>query len=100
MVSVHRTHPLWFLSCGKHHSTAKCAFDEGPSIDDAVATLKSMVGTLSRAHTVCAGMSSLGFILALLGILTYSWTAVPLPLGIFASACMRACGIVAAIALR
>ncbi|KAI0767121.1 hypothetical protein C8Q74DRAFT_933006 [Fomes fomentarius] len=100
MVSVHRTHPLWFLSCGKHRSTAKCAFDpEGPSVDDAVATLKGMVGTLSRAHTVCAGMSSLGFILALLGILTYSWTAVPLPLGIFASACMGACGIVAAMAL-
>ena len=70
-----------------------------PAAEDPVTMLKGMVGTLSKAHTVCAGMSSLGFVLALLGILTYSWTAVPIALGIFASACMGACGIAAAIAL-
>ena len=103
MVSVYRTHPLWFLRrppAPDAPKNLKRGVDpETQIVDDAVATLRGMVGTLSRAHTVCAGMATLGFVLALLGILTYSWTVVPLPLGIFASSCMGACGIVAAIAL-
>lgn len=102
LVSVYRTHPLWFLRCNtsRKPQRSRDMDPEASVVDDAIATLKGMVGTLSRAHTVCAIMSSLGFVLALLGILTYSWTAVPTALGIFASACMGACAIAGVVALR
>ncbi|KAI0685819.1 hypothetical protein C8T65DRAFT_591811, partial [Cerioporus squamosus] len=101
LVSVYRTHPLWFLRCGTRRKPQRSRDmdPEASVVDDAIAMLKGMVGVLSRAHTVCTSMSSLGFVLALLGILTYSWTAVPTALGIFASACMGACGIAAVVAL-
>ncbi|TFK87585.1 hypothetical protein K466DRAFT_490598, partial [Polyporus arcularius HHB13444] len=101
LVSVYRTHPLWFLRCGapRKPQRSRDMDPEASVVDDATAMLKGMVGVLARAHTVCAGMSSLGFVLALLGILTYSWTAVPIALSIFASACMGACGIAAVYAL-
>ncbi|KAI0827975.1 hypothetical protein BC628DRAFT_129140 [Trametes gibbosa] len=110
LVAVERAHPLWFLptSCGgSPRPTSGDSESCGPrgksdpmaaARDSAVATLEGVVGVLARAHTVCGGMALLGFMLALLGILTYSWTAVPASLGIFASACMGACGIAAAIA--
>ncbi|RPD57687.1 hypothetical protein L226DRAFT_547155 [Lentinus tigrinus ALCF2SS1-7] len=101
LVSVYRTHPLWFLRFGRRRQPQRSRDmdPEASVVDDIVATLKGMVDTLSRAHTVCAGMSSLGFVLALLGILTYAWTAVPTALGIFASACMGACAIAGVVAL-
>ncbi|KAL7277767.1 hypothetical protein ACG7TL_008710 [Trametes sanguinea] len=68
--------------------------------DAAIAGLENIVGVLSRAHNVSAAMASLGFILALLGILTYSWTAVPTSLGIFASVCMGVCFLAALVAFR
>ncbi len=106
LVLVERTRPLWFLRppCGNH---ARANAGTGPrgkqdpgasAKDNAVATLEGIVGVLARAHTVCGGMTLLGFFLALLGILTYSWTAVPTSLGIFASSCMGVCGIAATIA--
>ncbi|KAL1938537.1 hypothetical protein VTO73DRAFT_11560 [Trametes versicolor] len=106
LVLVERTRPLWFLRppCGNHGRAnagtgARGKQDPGASAkDNAIATLEGIVGVLARAHTVCGGMTLLGFFLALLGILTYSWTAVPTSLGIFASSCMGACGIAATIA--
>ena len=126
LVSVYRAHPLWFLRCGGPRRARKdggVTYKDGapsgqrprggvgggedtdveagpPTLTDhAIAALQDMVSVLSRAHSVCAGMTGLGFACALLGILTYSWTAVPLALGIFASVCMGSCSIVATIAL-
>ncbi|KAH9855940.1 hypothetical protein C2E23DRAFT_723217 [Lenzites betulinus] len=108
LVAVERTRPLVFLGnlCrgrpGNSDTESRTPRGKSDPVasahDSAVATLESAVGVLARAHTVCAGMALLGFVLALLGILTYSWTAVPSSLGIFASACMGACGIAATLA--
>ncbi|KAI0776237.1 hypothetical protein BD413DRAFT_649867 [Trametes elegans] len=100
LVTVRRVHPLSFLQRGTRGRSAPAGKrDPEASVrDTAVAALEGIVGVLSRAHTMCACMASLGFVLALLGILTYSWTAVPTSLGIFASTCMGACGIAAAVA--
>ncbi|KAI0629412.1 hypothetical protein C8Q77DRAFT_1065252 [Trametes polyzona] len=107
LVAVERAHPLWFLRlpiCRRRGNKdgaparGKRGDTEASAKDSAVATLEGIVGVLARAHTVCGGMATLGFVLALLGILTYSWTAVPTSLGIFASACMGACGVAAAVA--
>ncbi|KAI0359581.1 hypothetical protein OH77DRAFT_1037926 [Trametes cingulata] len=98
LVTVDRAHPLWFLPCGAHRRSRAKRDPEASAKDTAIATLEGIVNVLTRAHLLCAAMASLGFVLALLGILTYSWTAVPTSLGIFASACMGACGIAATIA--
>ncbi|KAI0369004.1 hypothetical protein BV20DRAFT_421756 [Pilatotrama ljubarskyi] len=98
LVTVDRAHPLWFLPCGTRRAARGKQDPEASAKDAAVATLEGIVKVLTRAHLLCASMASLGFVLALLGILTYSWTAVPTSLGIFASACMGACGIAAAMA--
>ncbi|KAH9942148.1 uncharacterized protein BXZ73DRAFT_41272, partial [Epithele typhae] len=106
LVSVYRSHPLRYLcGCGRRSRARedKSTAMQGPqpptAIDTAIETLKDMVSTLERAHSVCAGMSSLGFLLALIGILTYAWTAVPIEISIFVSACLGCCGIAASIAL-
>ena len=104
LVSINRAHPLRFLfSCfrarTKPRDHERTRGDPEAAADRVTDTLKDMVDVLSRAHHVCAGMASVGFILALLGILTYSWTAVPLALGIFASACLGVCAFAMAIAL-
>ncbi|KAI0669640.1 hypothetical protein C8Q78DRAFT_1070722 [Trametes maxima] len=96
LVSVDRAHPLWFLPWASYRRDAR-RVKQGPQ-DAALAALETIVGVLSRAHTVSATMASLGFVLALLGILTYSWTAVPSSLGIFASVCMGTCGLAAVVA--
>ncbi|KAI0645192.1 hypothetical protein C8Q79DRAFT_757249 [Trametes meyenii] len=96
LVSVDRAHPLWFLPWASYRRDAQ-RVKQGPK-DAALAALETIVGVLSRAHTVSATMASLGFVLALLGILTYSWTAVPSSLGIFASVCMGVCGLAAMVA--
>ncbi|TBU42575.1 hypothetical protein BD309DRAFT_962699 [Dichomitus squalens] len=64
---------------------------EASPTDKAVATLRSMVATLSKCHTVVAVMTQLGFILALLGIVAYFWTGLPRALGIWASALLGGC---------
>ena len=99
LVSVTRAHPLWFLPCGARAPPDGVRDPEAALVGGAAAALQDMVGVLARAHTVCAGMTLLGFVLALLGILTYSWTEVPTALGVFSSVCMGSCAIAALIAL-
>ncbi|KAI1791174.1 hypothetical protein LXA43DRAFT_1012733 [Ganoderma leucocontextum] len=102
LVSIHRAHPLWFLPCGKRTKPLDKVRAQGDSeamVDHATGKLKDMIDVLSRAHVVCTGMSIVGFVLALLGILTYAWTAVPLALSIFASLCLGVCAVAATIAL-
>ncbi|TBU42563.1 hypothetical protein BD309DRAFT_991590 [Dichomitus squalens] len=104
LVSIDRAYPFWFLCCcfgartkpGDHERTRG---DPEAMVDRVTDRLKGMVDVLSRAHTVCTGMATVGFLLAVLGILTYSWTAVPLVLGIFASACLGVCAVAMVIAL-
>lgn len=103
LVGIYRTHPLWFLGCCGRRKKQQDRSASDPEaqqpVEDAAKLLRGMVSVLSRAHTVCAAMTNLGFLLAILGILTYSWTAVPLALGIFASACLGGCAIAGVIAL-
>lgn len=51
------------------------------------------VRLLSNCHTLSVMMAVLGFILALLGILTFAWTSLPTGVASFASACLGACGL-------
>ncbi|KAI0333043.1 hypothetical protein GY45DRAFT_1320341 [Cubamyces sp. BRFM 1775] len=98
LVAIDRANPFWFLPCATYKRAKQKQDPEASLKDAAVASLENIVDVLARAHTVCAMMGSLGFLLALLGILTYSWTAVPTSLGIFASACMGVCGLAALVA--
>ncbi|KAI0663933.1 hypothetical protein C8Q70DRAFT_1049478 [Cubamyces menziesii] len=98
LVNVDRANPFWFLPCATYRRAKQKQDPEASLKDSAVASLENIVDVLARAHTVCAIMGSLGFLLALLGILTYSWTAVPTSLAIFASACMGVCGLAALVA--
>ncbi|OSD00278.1 hypothetical protein PYCCODRAFT_1414675 [Trametes coccinea BRFM310] len=100
LVDVHRVDPLRFLPCCTRRRAKRKTDPEASVKDAAIAGLENIVGVLSRAHNVSAAMASLGFILALLGILTYSWTAVPTSLSIFASVCMGVCLLAALVAFR
>lgn len=49
------------------------------------------VRLLSRCHTLSVTMATLGFTMALLGILVFAWTTLPLGVSIFASVCLGGC---------
>lgn len=49
------------------------------------------VRLLSRCHNLSVTMALLGFVLALLGILTFAWTALPTSVSIFSSVCLAGC---------
>lgn len=49
------------------------------------------VRLLSNCHTLAAWMAVAGFVLALVGILVFAWTALPTGVGAFASACLGTC---------
>ncbi|CDO77512.1 hypothetical protein BN946_scf184912.g11 [Trametes cinnabarina] len=101
LVDVHRVNPLSFLRRAVHREALPRKDDpEASAKDTAIAGLENILGVLTRAHNMSAAMAILGFILALLGILTYSWTAVPTSLGISASVCMGVCFIAALLAFR
>ncbi|OBZ69587.1 Eukaryotic translation initiation factor 4 gamma [Grifola frondosa] len=74
LITIHQVRPLGFLSfavrtpMGKHDGERQVR-------DDAIAALQSLVRLLSRCHTLSVVMSMLGFVLALLGILTASTLA-------------------------
>ncbi|GBE80749.1 hypothetical protein BKA93DRAFT_749302 [Sparassis latifolia] len=57
------------------------------------------VELLSRCNALAVVMAVLGFILAVLGILAYAWTATPLSVSIFSSACLGGCIIATCIAI-
>ena len=43
---------------------------------------------LNRTHAVCIFLAAVGFVLAIIGILCYSWALAPKSVGIFTSACL------------
>ncbi|KAJ2994341.1 hypothetical protein NUW54_g7567 [Trametes sanguinea] len=65
----------------------------------ALRVLRSMIHTLTKCHTVVAIMSNIGFVLALIGTITYFWTSLPLALGTFASVCLGASLVASAFAI-
>ncbi|KAI0645196.1 hypothetical protein C8Q79DRAFT_912548 [Trametes meyenii] len=94
LVSVYQVRPFAFA-----YRRTLAGFKPGPEApppgadpNDAVAlrTLQAMVETLTRCHTVVAGLSNVGFVLAVVGTITYFWTALPVALGSFASVCLGA----------
>ncbi len=92
LVSVYQVKPFAYVQ--RKDDTPKA----GPETPDAangdaaaLLTLQSMVRTLTRCHTVVAIMSNVGFVLALIGTIAYFWTAFPVALGSFASACLVLC---------
>ena len=107
LVSIDRAHPLWFLPCGRRgkrprdrdEEQVRARSDPEAMVGHTAGRLKDMINVLSRAHVVCAGMANVGFALALLGIVMYAWTAMPLALSVFATACLGVCLIAATIAL-
>lgn len=50
------------------------------------------VRLLSHCHSLSVAMAIMGFVLALLGILAYAWTSLPVSIAAFASACLGGCG--------
>ncbi|KAI0333039.1 hypothetical protein GY45DRAFT_1368792 [Cubamyces sp. BRFM 1775] len=87
LVTVYQVKPFAMVSGGS--CTAKLS-PETPSTgdSDALHTLRSMIQTLTRCHTVVGVQSTIGFILALVGTIAYFWTALPVALGSFASVCL------------
>ena len=49
------------------------------------------VRLLARCHTLSVWMAVAGFVLALLGILAFAWSALPVAVAAFASACLGVC---------
>ncbi|EIW54426.1 uncharacterized protein TRAVEDRAFT_52133 [Trametes versicolor FP-101664 SS1] len=92
LVSVYQVKPFGYM---QRRSDALKAGPETPDTANgdaaALVTLQSMVRTLTRCHTVVAVMSNVGFVLALIGTITYFWTAFPVALGSFASVCLGLC---------
>ncbi|KAH9889426.1 hypothetical protein C8Q73DRAFT_766092 [Cubamyces lactineus] len=87
LVTVYQVKPFAFVSGGS--CTAKLS-PETPGSEDsgALRMLRSMIQTLTRCHTVVGAMSTIGFVLALIGTITYFWTSLPIALSSFASACL------------
>ena len=87
LVTVYQVKPFALVSGGS--CTAKLSPGSPSSGDsDALHMLRSMIQTLTRCHTVVGAMSTIGFVLALIGTITYFWTSLPVALGSFASVCL------------
>lgn len=54
---------------------------------------------LEHCHSICMWLAAVGFILALTGVLCYSWAMLPRSAGIFASVVMAVCWIACAGAI-
>jgi hypothetical protein len=52
---------------------------------------KAPTELLSRCHSLCVFLTFLGFLLALMGLLSFSWNGLPLSLGVGASVSMGVC---------
>ncbi|TBU42577.1 hypothetical protein BD309DRAFT_866039, partial [Dichomitus squalens] len=46
---------------------------------------------LDHCHSLCMGLSAVGFVLAIMGVMCFAWSRMPLSASIFASACCGAC---------
>ncbi|CDO77508.1 hypothetical protein BN946_scf184912.g7 [Trametes cinnabarina] len=88
LVSVYQIRPFWFLA-SRPVPWKTGPENPHPTADEcALHTLQSMIQTLTKVHTVVAILTNIGFILALIGTITYFWTSLPLALGTFASVCL------------
>ncbi|KAI8978282.1 hypothetical protein BD414DRAFT_495095 [Trametes punicea] len=89
LVSVYQVKPLRFLV--RSPPVRKTSPEAPPNAANDAAvlrTLQSMIKTLTRCHVVVMTMSNVGFLLAVLGTITYFWTSLPVALGTFASVCL------------
>jgi hypothetical protein len=94
-VFIHQVQP--FACFGRRARDRKADPADGGAGTD----LEPPVRMLSRCHSLSVSMAGAGFVLALLGILMFAWTALPVGIGAFASACLGTCllAIVVTIAL-
>ncbi|TFK50986.1 hypothetical protein OE88DRAFT_1660161 [Heliocybe sulcata] len=54
---------------------------------------------LERVHSLCLWTSAVGFVLALMGILCFSWSVMPRSVSVVSSACLAVCVLGSAITL-
>ncbi|CCM03918.1 uncharacterized protein FIBRA_06069 [Fibroporia radiculosa] len=92
-VTVKRVHPLYFLSLPSKGSVKPAA----SQLPDAI--MNPPIELLARCHTLAVWMSVIGFILGVIGIITYAWVATPLAVSIFSIACLGACFLTGAAAV-
>ena len=61
-----------------------------PHVEQVVPFLSNMSShrLLCRTHAICVFLAALGFVLALVGIICYSWAVQPNAVSIFASVCL------------
>ena len=53
--------------------------------------MKAPIELLSRCHSLCVFLTFLGFLLAIMGLLSFSWDRLPLSIGIGASVALGFC---------
>jgi len=87
-VSINRVHLFDCISPRRRSKDPEKGTWTSP---DTQTELEPPVKLLSRCHTLSASMALFGFILAVLGILTFAWTSLPRSIAIFASACLGSC---------
>ncbi|KAF8554256.1 hypothetical protein OG21DRAFT_1412899, partial [Imleria badia] len=65
-------------------------FSANPHIEQVVPFMSNISShqLLSRTHAICVFLAALGFVLALVGIICYSWALQPNAVSIFASVCL------------
>jgi hypothetical protein len=65
-------------------------FSANPHVEQVVPFMSNISyhQLLSRTHAICVFLAAVGFVLALVGIICYSWALQPNAVSIFASACL------------
>ena len=65
-------------------------FSTNPHIEQVTSFASNLMShrVLNRTHAVCIFLAAVGFVLAIVGILCYSWALAPKSVGIFTSACL------------
>lgn len=84
-VCIHQVQPFQWCFPRRHHRQSTGGANEPAT------PLEPPIRLLSNCHTLSVAMAIIGFILGLLGILTFAWTTLPLSVGIFSSACLGVC---------
>ncbi|KAJ3478956.1 hypothetical protein NLI96_g9396 [Meripilus lineatus] len=110
-ISISRVEPFWFLHRRHnraHGNESPIPIPPPPENDpeyqndptpQPVSELQSPVNLLTKCHTMSVTLASIGFILALVGILTFVWKALPQDVSIFATASLGVCALAGIIAL-
>ncbi|KAI0919055.1 hypothetical protein AcV5_002069 [Taiwanofungus camphoratus] len=94
-VIVRRTHPLYFLSRRQHPRPRPAPLSTCEPSD----TLDPPVRLLERYLMLSVIMATVGFALAVLGVLAYAWKTTPKSVSVFSTVCLGGCllaGIIAA----